>query len=81
MGWDCIVDVGGSMTLAFDNIEEAEDPTCYCGGKLHDGEKLCDKCRYLNSVFRPAPREFESKRDVALRAIGERRERKMMRIE
>ena len=69
MGWSANVDVGDSID------------TCYCGGKLQEGEKFCDMCKYMNSVFNPAPKEFESKRDIALRAISERRDKKMMVIE
>jgi len=59
----------------------SNDSLCLCGGKVQEGEKLCDMCKYMNSVFNPAPREFESKRDIATRAIAERRDRKMMGIE
>jgi hypothetical protein len=57
-----------------------EERLCPCGGKIREGEKICDMCKYMNSIFNPAPREFESKRDIAMRAIAERQDRKMMVI-
>jgi hypothetical protein len=62
------------------DIDMDEERLCPCGGKVREGEKLCDMCKYMNSIFNPAPREFESKRDVAIRAIAERRDRKAMVI-
>ena len=46
---------------------------CTCGNPSADNDHLCAKCRYFNTVFKPPPREFESKRDVAIRAIENRK--------
>jgi len=72
------VDMG--MGVGNIDIDMGKEHLCPCGGKVREGEKLCDMCKYMNSIFNPAPREFESKRDVAIRAIAERRDRKMMVI-
>jgi hypothetical protein len=62
------------------DIDMDEEYLCPCGGRVREGEKLCDMCKYMNSIFNHAPREFESKRDIAMRAIAERQDRKMMVI-
>lgn len=73
------VDLGDGIRFA--ELESSEVRLCYCGSEIHGDGNLCDRCSYLKSVFRPAPREFESKRDVAMRAIAERRDRKMVVME
>ncbi len=46
---------------------------CTCGCPASDDDHLCARCRYFNTVFKPPPREFESKRDMAIRAIESRK--------
>ena len=43
--------------------------TCRCGRPATQ-EGKCDRCRFYDSVFSPVePISFESKKDIALRAI------------
>lgn len=51
----------------------SNDKFCTCGSPSLDNDHLCAKCRYFNTIFKPPPREFESKRDVAMRAIENRK--------
>ncbi len=47
--------------------------TCHCGNPSQPNDHLCAKCRYFQTVFRPEPPMFESKREMALRAIYNKR--------
>ena len=50
-----------------------DEELCTCGSPAQENDHLCAKCRYFNTVFKPPPREFESKRDIAIRAIENRK--------
>ncbi len=57
------------------NEMEESSVLCHCGRPATEDGR-CPRCAYYNSVFIPQEPVFESKREVALRAI---RFRKMMR--
>ena len=46
---------------------------CRCGSDATQDDGLCDRCRYYNSVFIPERVMFESKKELALKAIGLRK--------
>lgn len=46
---------------------------CKCGRQALKDDTLCPRCRYYANTFNPPSPKFESRRDLALRAIGIRR--------
>ena len=50
--------------------------TCPCGSPSLEGDHLCARCRYYQTVFHPPTPEFESKRERAMRAISVKKEMK-----
>lgn len=49
---------------------------CRCGRPVSGDDMLCDRCRFYKSVFTPEKPVFESKKELALKAIAFK---KMMR--
>lgn len=43
---------------------------CRCGNETFEEDGLCDRCRFYNSVFIVEKPVFESKRELALKAIA-----------
>ncbi len=46
---------------------------CRCGNPSLPHDTLCARCRYYQNVFNPVRPAFESKREMALKAIGMKR--------
>jgi len=53
---------------------------CRCGVQIKDGEILCDRCKYYSTVFTPPEPVFESKREIAIRAMKLRKMTKQFRM-
>jgi hypothetical protein len=47
--------------------------SCPCGHPIEDGRLLCDRCEYYRAIITPPSHSFDSKRDLALKAIEMKR--------
>ena len=54
--------------------------TCRCGRPALPDNTLCARCNYYKEVFSPPRPIFESRRDIALRAIALRKTMKQFRM-